>query len=886
MTSDEIRDAFLRYFERQRHARVPSSSLVPGNDPTLLFTNAGMVQFKDVFLGLEERSYRRATSSQRCMRAGGKHNDLDNVGRTARHHTFFEMLGNFSFGDYFKEDAIRFAWEFITGELKIDPASLWVTVFRDDDEAVALWREIAGLPADRIVRLGEKDNWWAMAETGPQGPSSEIHIDRGEGRSCGPDCGIGRCDCDRWLEFWNLVFMQFNRDADGVLSPLPRPSIDTGMGLERIASIVQNVETNWDTDLFTPILARIEQLAGKPYHPGEAGFPFRVIADHARACAFLIADGVLPSNEWRGYVLRRILRRAVRFGRKLGLDRPFFADVADAVIDRMAAAYPELVKRREFVRLVIEREEERFGQTLATGLQLLDTLMVSARSRGERTIPGEDTFRLYDTFGFPRELTDEVALENGFVVDDAGFQAALARQRDQSKATARFRGAGVERFNGLDLPELRFVGYDRQSHQSPVVAILLDGQPVDAAAEGQQVELLVRETPFYPEGGGQVGDTGTVRAESGRATVLDTQRPAPEIIVHRARVDEGFLSVGDPVRLEIDGERRGNVMRNHTATHLLHAALQSVLGSHARQAGSLVAPDRLRFDFTHLAPVSPLELREVQRQVSQRVYEDLPVTPALASYDDAIAAGAMALFGEKYGDTVRTICIRRPAVEELEVGLPCASLELCGGTHCSHTGEIGPFVIVSEGSVGSGIRRIEALTGPAAEALIAQRNETIDNLARLLKVQPSEIEGRVATLQAELVAERRRSEQLEREIARREIEALAQRAEQVDGVTVLTVRVQAARPEALREMTDWLRDRLKSAIIVLGAPIGDRPQFIAAVTPDLVAKGYHAGEIVRRAAAVAGGGGGGRPELAQAGGKDPSKIDEALRAARQAVEKV
>jgi alanyl-tRNA synthetase len=885
VTSDEIREAFLRYFERNGHTRVRSSSLVPGNDPTLLFTNAGMVQFKEVFLGLEERPYTRACSAQRCVRAGGKHNDLDNVGRTARHHTFFEMLGNFSFGEYFKEGAIHYAWEFVTRELGLDPGRLWVTVFREDDEAAALWQRIAGLPSERIVRLGEKDNWWAMAETGPQGPSSEIHVDRGAERACGPNCGIGRCDCDRWLEIWNLVFMQYNRDASGVLSPLPKPSIDTGMGLERIASIVQGVETNWDTDLFRPIIARVEQLAGRPYDPGEAGFPFRVIADHARACTFLISDGVLPSNEWRGYVLRRILRRAVRYGRRLGLPEPFFATVADAVIDRMEGAYPELRQRQPFIRRVIQLEEERFGRTLDAGAQLLEQVIRQAQARGERVLSGEEAFRLYDTYGFPRELTEEIAAEHGLTVDREGFEAALARQREQSKATARFRGAGVERFNELELPEIRFVGYDHLTYESPIVAILHEGQPVDAAVEGQEVEIITRETPFYPEGGGQVGDTGVLRTATGRATVLDTQRPAPEIIVHRARVEAGYLARGDQARLEVDAPRRANIMRNHTATHLLHAALQEVLGPHARQAGSLVAPDRLRFDFTHLSPVTPEELRAIQQWVTRRIYEDLPVTPAYARYDEAIAAGAMALFGEKYGEIVRTVCIRRPPEEELAVGVPCASLELCGGTHCQRTGEIGPFVIVSEGSIGAGIRRIEALTGPQAEAYIAQRLATVDTLARLLRTSPSELESRVASLQAELAAERRRREQLERALARREVEALAARAEHVNGVTLLAAQVSVSRPEALRELTDWLRERLQSAVVVLGAQIGGRPHFIAAVTPDLVVKGYHAGEIIRQVAVVAGGSGGGRPELAQAGGRDPDKIEAALQVARRLVQR-
>jgi alanyl-tRNA synthetase len=534
---------------------------------------------------------------------------------------------------------------------------------------------------------------------------------------------------------------------------------------------------------------------------------------------------------------------------------------------------------------VIEMEEARFGQTLATGLQLMDNLIASARSHGDLVIDGDEAFRLYDTFGFPRELIEEVADEHGMSVDSAGFESALARQRELSKANAKFRGGRVERYNGLDLPEIRFVGYDRLTFESPIVAILLDGEPVDAAIEGQEIELIVAATPFYPEGGGQIGDTGTARTDTGSIVVLDTLRPAPEIIVHQGLVEAGFVTVGDQARLAVDGPRRANTMRNHTATHLLHAALHEIVGSHANQAGSLVAPDRLRFDFTHLAPLTPDELRAIQRWVTRRIYEDLPVTPAIGPYDAAIAAGAMALFGEKYGDVVRTVCIRRPAEEELEIGVPCASLELCGGTHCERTGEIGPFVIVSEGSIGSGLRRIEALTGPAAEEYIAERLETVEAVSRLLKATPSDLEGRVATIQTELGVERKRIEALERELAKREIEALAARAEIVDGVTVLVERVNAPRPEALREMADWLRDRLKSGVIVLGADIGGRPQFIAAVTADLVASGYHAGEIVRAAAHVAGGGGGGRPELAQAGGREMAKLDDALRAARLAVRK-
>ncbi len=873
MESREIRTRFLKYFEANGHTIVESSPLVPANDPTLLFTNAGMVQFKDVFLGLEERPYRRAATCQKCVRAGGKHNDLEQVGKTARHHTFFEMLGNFSFGDYFKREAIIYAWELITREFNIEPDRIWATIFRDDDEAFEYWRKDIGLPAERVVRLGEKDNFWEMGDVGPCGPTSELVYDRGEAFRCdAPECAIGKCDCDRWLEIWNLVFMQFERKPDRSLVPLPKPSIDTGMGLERIASVLQGVNSNWDTDLFKPIIGRVVEVSGHPYDPGPGGFPHRVIADHSRAAAFLIADGVLPSNEWRGYVLRRMIRRAVRMGyQRLGLQKPFMAQVADAVIDLMGDVYPELIRNRDLIHRALTTEESRFFQALATGLNVLSGRLEAVKARGERVLSGEDAFQLYDTFGFPLDLTIEIAADEGISVDIVGFERALERQREQARAAQRFQAEQVVRvaeYRQAVAEPVQFVGYEHWAFRSKVVALFVDGRSVPVVFEGQEVEVITAETPFYGEAGGQVGDTGEILGPSGVIVVADTQRPLPDLIVHRGHVRRGEVAVGQTVELRIDGERRRDIMANHTATHLLHAALHRVLGRHALQAGSLVAPDRLRFDFSHFNPLSRSELEEIQGLVNEKIREDLPVIPKFMPFKEAIEQGAIALFGEKYGEIVRTI----------RIGEPPFSFELCGGTHVNHTGQVGIFWVVSESGIGSGLRRIEAVTARGAERFLRERLALLETIARRLEGSPPELERRVEALLNELNRQRKELERLQRELARREVEPLLGQVQRVDGINVLAVKVPATKVETLREVGDWVRERLGSGVIVLGAVIDNRPYFVTMVTPDLVARGLHAGQIANRVAAITGGRGGGRPHLAQAGGRDPSRIDEALRA--------
>ena len=990
MTSEEIREAFLRYFEERGHTRVPSSSLIPRADPTLLFTNAGMVQFKDAFLGIDDHPYRRATSSQKCVRAGGKHNDLEAVGRTARHHTFFEMLGNFSFGDYFKRDAISAAWEFVTKRLELPQDRLWITIYQDDDEAFALWREIAGVPAERIVRLGEKDNFWAMGDTGPCGPCSEMHYDRGDAFRCSkPVCALGVCDCDRWLEFWNLVFMQFDRDASGNLTPLPKPSIDTGMGLERVVSLVQGVDSNWETDLLRPIIARVEVLAGQTYFPDDRGFPFRVIADHARACAFLISDGAIPSNEWRGYVLRRILRRAVRYGRLLGLDQPFLGQVADAVIHRMGGAYPELLERRDFVLRVITLEEERFSRTLSSGLGWLKRVTEQAR-RGEEilasgeydaipeltpkgifapiyeiekrfnvypvradavikglprptfdwedvleglplvdalemikqeaaelrgneqetrerlrkkwadairracglagpaTIAGDLVFRLYDTYGFPAELTAEVAEEHGLTLDLAGFEAAMTRQREQARAAARFSGerTTVRDYTGLDLPASEFLGYHALASEAVMLDLSVDGVPVEMAYEGQQVEIVLNQTPFYAERGGQAGDHGVITGHFGGAQttvrVTDTQWSGHDLIVHRGVVEEGALLAGQQVNGTVDERRRRDIMRNHTGTHLLHAALRRVLGEHVQQAGSLVTPDRLRFDFSHIGAPTREELERTQQMVNDVIRRDWPVQVRQASFQEAVAEGALAFFDEKYGETVRIVETYRPhgdsapltAGEDREA--PAFSKELCGGTHVARTGEIGLCVVVTEGSIGAGMRRIEAVTGFGAEELVRNRLTLIETLAQKLQTTVADLPVAIDAMEAELDRERRRAQSLERQLARHTVSGLLEQVHQVNGVQLVAAQVAATDADALREMADMLRDRLLSGVIVLGAVYDDRPNFLAMVTKDLAETGLHAGELVRKVAEVTGGRGGGRADMAQGGGRETSKLQEAL----------
>lgn len=899
-TSAEIRETFLDYFAEHGHTIVPSSSLVPANDPTLLFTNAGMVQFKDVFLGVEKRPYTRATSSQKCMRVSGKHNDLESVGPSPRHHTFFEMLGNFSFGDYFKREAIAFGWEFLTKRVGLDPARLYPTIYVEDDEAFELWQEVAGVPAAKITRLGKKDNFWSMGDVGPCGPCSEIIYDRGpEKCTCGsPDCGPAS-DCDRWWELWNLVFMQFEMQPDGTMTPLPRPSIDTGMGLERITAVLQGCDSNYQTDLFFPIIRRTQELLGHSDEEREREIvAYRVIADHGRAMTFLIGDGVLPANEGRGYVLRLIMRRAARFGRKLGFEGPFLTEIAKVVIEQMGSHYTELPARQEFILRTIELEEARFLQTLSTGLNLLEGIISELKAKGDGVIPGQEAFRLYDTYGFPLDLTRDVAREHGLAVDEAGFARAMEEQRQRARAAQKFAGygeEGLERYAAL-LEALRAQGalgtegvehvYDMAtSVETHLVALVRDGEVVETARAGDVVEVILPLSPFYVAGGGQVSDVGTIAHYAAGAgepawviRVTDVRRPVSGLIVHVGEVQSGSPKVGDAVWAGVDPDWRAAAQRNHTATHLLHLALRTVLGKHVQQAGSLVTPDRLRFDFTHPAMLTKRELEEVERLVNEAILADYPVSAEWTDYPSALRAGVIALFEEKYGERVRVI----------RVGPPDAPLsqELCGGTHVHRTSEIGFFHIVSEESIGAGKRRIEAVTGRAAYQLAQRRLSILDDTAAYLGCAPEEVDRKVLALLEQIHALEKEIENLHRQLARAEADALLQHVRQVGDVPVLSAQVHSVQDvETLREMSDWLREKLGSAVVVLGTVIDNRPSLVAAVTPDLVERGFHAGELVKSVAKQVRGGGGGRPTLAQAGGSDPTHLHEALESVYQWVER-
>ncbi|GEA16078.1 alanine--tRNA ligase [Moorella sp. E308F] len=869
MTGNELREKFLSFFAGKGHTIVHSSSLVPVNDPTLLFTNAGMVQFKDVFLGLDRRPFKRATTAQKCVRAGGKHNDLDTVGRTARHHTFFEMLGNFSFGDYFKREAISYAWEFLTRILELPPERLWITVYKEDDEAYRLWQEVAGVPAERIVRMGEKDNFWAMGDTGPCGPCSEIIYDRGPEHACSSNpCALGACDCDRWLEIWNLVFMQYERDAGGNLTPLPRPSIDTGMGLERMASILQGVDSNFDTDLLQPLIKAMEGLSGRAYDRGEAGFPFRVIADHARACTFLIADGVLPGNEGRSYVLRRILRRAARFGKALGVEEPFLYRLVDTVVNIMGQAYPEVAEQQEYIARVIRQEEERFHETLNDGMRVLNGIMEQAGREGRDTISGHEAFTLYDTYGFPVDLTEEIAGEKGFKVDRAGFEEAMAAQRERARAAREdikaFEFAMAFAGNLDDIGGTEFTGYERLEDTGKVLALIRQSERVPYLDEGESGYVVLDRTPCYPEGGGQVGDQGSLAWPGGEARVQDTRRLPGGKIVHQVAVTAGKLAAGQEVKLMVDRERRLATARNHTATHLLHRALKNVLGEHANQAGSLVTPERLRFDFTHFAPLTEEELKAIEKEVNARVLAGLPVTTLETSLREAKAMGAMALFGEKYGERVRV------------VKMGDYSLELCGGTHLRSTSEVGLFRLTSESSIGAGVRRVEAVTGAAALDLISREYQELASVAGLLKVPPFQVAGRVQQLLEKGKEMEREIARLRNQLATYTVKDLLNQVREVAGVPVLQARVDITDSEALRELADKVRDKMGSGVVVLGSQHDGRVNFVAMVSKDLVKRGVHAGNLLREVARIAAGGGGGRADMAQAGGKDPSKLDQAL----------
>jgi len=870
LTGGETRERFLRFFERNGHTLVPSSSLVPVDDPTLLFTNAGMVQFKGVFLGNDPRPYQRATTVQKCLRVSGKHNDLENVGRTARHHTFFEMLGNFSFGDYFKEGAIEFGWEFLTREVGLPEDRLWATIYKDDDEAFKLWQKIAGLPEDRIVRLGEKDNFWAMGDTGPCGPCSELIIDQGPTIGCGrPTCSI-ECGCDRYLELWNLVFMQYNRDASGTLAPLPKPSIDTGAGLERIAAVCQGVRSNFETDLIRPLIAAVEGLSRKAYgYDEKQDVSMRVIADHARAVTFLLADGVLPNNEGRGYVLRRILRRGLRHGRLLGLDEPFLATVTDRVIDVMTDAYPELEGSRAHVARLARIEEDRFGHLLREALPRLHDLIQRVKSqKTERAIlPGQKLFELYDTYGLPRDLIDEIAIEQSVECDWGGFDVELKNQQEKSrahlKAFGEVQGVAAAYRELAKVTRTTFLGYDHLEAEATVAAVLSDGAPVERIDAGQEGEVVLDATPFYAEAGGQVGDTGLIRGDSVLAEVLDAKRPLPGLIIHRIRVKRGELRNGQRVLARVDGDRRNTTIKNHTATHLVHAALRQILGDHVRQEGSLVAPDRLRFDFRHYGPLSNMEVDRIEGLVNDTLWANLPVLVEEMRLEEALAKGALAFFGDKYGDDVRVVSV------------PDFSIELCGGTHTKATGEIGLFKIAHETGIAAGIRRIEALTGPGAFQHLKQEEEVLHESADRLKTKPMEVPEKVDRLFDSTRALEREVQQLRARLGAGIAEELLKRAKDVSGVTVVAGRADGFDPRALRELADRLKDKIGSGVIVLGSSSDRRVSWVAMVTLDLTAR-LQAGKLIKEVAAITGGSGGGRADLAEAGGKDPEKLDQAL----------
>jgi len=861
LSSAALRSLYLEFFNKHGHQIVASSSLVPGNDPTLLFTNAGMVQFKDVFLGKDKRNYNRATSSQRCVRAGGKHNDLENVGYTARHHTFFEMLGNFSFGDYFKKDAIRFAWDFVTGRdwLGIDPQRLMVTVYHTDDEAYDIWHKEIGVAADRIVRIGDKpgggsDNFWQMGETGPCGPCTEIFYDHGAHIPGGPP-GSPNEDGDRWIEIWNLVFMQFDRTADGVLTPLPKPSVDTGMGLERTAAVMQGVHSNYEIDLFVNL---IKAAANATKTTDLKSSSLRVIADHIRACSFLIADGVLPSNEGRGYVLRRIIRRAIRHGYKLGQTQPFFHTLVAALEAEMGEAYPELRTQRAHVERVLKQEEERFAETLTQGMQLLDSAIQGLESK---VIPGETVFRLYDTFGFPLDLTADIARERGLSIDQEGFDMAMEAQRDRARAASKF---GVDLRAGITIDgKTSFSGYERHADTASVVALLRGKERVDTLRAGEEGQIVLESTPFYAESGGQVGDTGALVASNARFEVADTQKLGGAY-AHVGRLVSGEVKVGDRLEARVDEARRNAIRLNHSATHLLHAALRKVLGTHVAQKGSLVAPDRLRFDFSHYAAVTADELKRIEQLVNAEIRANAAAETKLMKYDAAVAAGAMALFGEKYEEEVRVLSFGD------------FSTELCGGTHVSRSGDIGVFKIVSEGGVAAGVRRIEAVTGEGALQYIAESEQALREVAALVKGNREDVEDKVRQLIE-------RSRKLEKEIAslKQKLASgqggdLTSAAVDVRGVKVVATRIDGADAPALRDAVDQLKNKLKSAAIVLASvPSPDKVVLVAGVTSDQTSK-LKAGELVNAVAQQIGGRGGGRADMAQAGGTDPSKLDAAL----------
>ncbi len=874
ISSNQIRKTFLKYFEGQGHKIVPSSSLIPFNDPNLLFSNAGMNQFKDIFLGNEFRPYRRAATSQKCMRVSGKHNDFKDVGHSMRHHTFFEMLGNFSFGDYFKKDAIHFAWELLTKEFGLDPKRLWVTVFREDDDAWNIWRTQENIPEKKIMRLDEADNFWAMGDTGPCGPCSELHYDFGT--SPIPDhgeCDL-TCSCGRWVEVWNLVFMQYNRDAGGTLNPLPSPSIDTGMGFERIATILQNKTSNYDTDVFQPLLKEISQICDADYGAdANNDVSMRIIADHARAATFVIGDGQYPGNDKRGYVLRKIMRRAMVHGKRLGIDGPFIYRVSGSVVELMKEAYPELVAARETIARVIKREEESFAGTLGEGLRDFSERAQKLKAAGIRSLPGEEAFFLYDTRGLPLEIIEDLAQENGLAVDEAGFARAFEIQRERSRQDYQSGKIREEVAQSVLDEKTRFEGYGVSgSFKAHIRAIIIDGERAEGIEAGQSGELALDATPFYAESGGQVGDTGYIIKGKNCALVTSTIYRGIAI-THSVEMKSGSLQVGDEVEASVDLDKRSLIMKNHTATHLLQAALRNVLGTHIKQAGSLVAPDRLRFDFTHYAPLTKAEIEKIEDLVNQQIWINIPVDTLVMDLENAVKSGAMALFGEKYQEKVRV------------VEVPGFSKELCGGTHVPATGNIGLFKIVSEGGISAGVRRIEALTGPSAFARFRSGEQMMEQIQNEFKVVRQEIPALIEKLQEQVRGLLRQNSDLKAQSARSNIDSMLSQARDIAGIKVVAGAAPSTDRAGLRNLADELKQKLGSGVVILGTPQEGKAALVVMVSSDLCSR-IPAGQIIKQIAPLVGGAGGGKPELAEAGGKDPSKLADAMEYSYSVIEKM
>ena len=869
-TGSEIRRAFLKFFEEHGHTLVPSSGLIPKDDPTLLFTNSGMVQFKNCFLGLEDRGYTRAASSQKSVRAGGKHNDLENVGFTARHHTFFEMLGNFSFGDYFKKESISWGWEFLTEKMGLPKEKLWITIYQEDDEAFEIWNKIMGVPADRIVRMGMDSNFWMMGETGPCGPCSEILYDQGPGVGCGrPECSV-ECNCDRHLELWNHVFTQFDRDKDGHFHPLPKPNIDTGMGLERLAAVIQGVSSNYDSDLFTPIIRFVSKISGKAYGTSEdSDVSMRVIADHSRAVTFLIGDGCLPSNEGRGYVLRRILRRAARHGKLLGLDKPFLNEVVSVVVETMKDAYPDLSDKESFIRKVVVNEEQRFIETLDSGLKILSEEVAALKKSGQPIVPGEVVFKLYDTFGFPVDLTADIVKKDRLTLDMEGFEKAMEAQRE--KARESWKGSGEQAIadsykklavRGVSTEFIGFHGVTEAT--SCITAILKKDEPVDALAEGENAEIFVEETPFYGEKGGQVGDTGVIEGEGFRFEVWDTQWPLDNLITHIGKLKKGAIKVGDRASMKVDRAIRKATEAHHSGTHVLNAALKKTLGDHIKQSGSLVNPERLRFDFTHFSKIDEAEMDKIEIIANQIIRENAAVETRLLPREEAMKTGAAAVFDEKYGEVVRL------------VKMGDFSMELCGGTHVERTGDIGALKVISESSVAAGVRRIEAVTGEEALKYFKKVETELKKSAALLKANPLELSERIEKIQKHQKELEKEIDSLNSRLATKDLSDLFKKVKEIKGIRVLATVVDAADVKTLRDFGDKLRDKIQSGIILIGSKAGDNAMLLCLVTKDLTDK-YHAGNIIKEIAPIVGGSGGGRPDMAQAGGPKPEKLKQALK---------